>query len=342
MPESPAAQTQHAIEKPIERSIDIVVPAFNEEACIEAFYERTAAVIAGLPYTFRLLFIDDGSHDGTAARCLALAQRDPRVGLLRFSRNFGHQAALTAGLDAADADAVITLDADLQHPPEMLPAFIAAWENGAEIVSGVRQGARTASLGKRMSSALFYRFLNTISPVHVTPDSPDFRLLDAKAVRAIRRLREQSRFLRGIYSWVGFKQVELPYEEGDRQAGGTHYGAGDMLLFALRAVLSFSRAPLRLATYLGLAVSGLAFAFGVYAIVMNVVFHEVIRGWTSLAALVSFLSGVQLLTLGVLGEYMGQVLEESKQRPLYLVAETRLPELAGKRPEQPASLPSRA
>jgi polyisoprenyl-phosphate glycosyltransferase len=306
-----------------------VVPAFNEEPVIAVFYERVCQVIAGLPYSFRILFVDDGSTDGTAQVCLALAARDPRVGILRFSRNFGHQAALTAGFDAADADAVITLDADLQHPPEKIPEFIAAWQAGAEIVSGVRSGGHGASLWKRGSSSLFYRMLNAISPYTITADSPDFRLFDSKVVRAIRRVREQSRFLRGIYSWVGFRQVEVPYEEAARTAGSTHYGTVDMLLFALRAVLSFSRAPLRFATYLGVCVSGLAFSFGVYAIVMNLVFHEVIRGWTSLAALVSFLSGVQLLTLGVLGEYLGQVLEESKRRPLYLLANAQLPQLPG-------------
>jgi glycosyltransferase involved in cell wall biosynthesis len=321
------------------KSIDIVVPAFNEEAVIGAFYERLTRVIAPLPYSFRILFIDDGSTDSTAQRCMALMASDPRVGLLRFSRNFGHQAALTAGLDAADADAVITLDADLQHPPERLPDFIAAWQQGAEIVSGVRVGSDGVSLWKRASSSLFYRVLNTISPFKITPDSPDFRLFDMKVVRGIRRLREQSRFLRGIYSWVGFRQVEVPYTESERVAGTTHYSTVDMFLFALRAVLSFSRAPLRFATYLGLCVSGLAFAFGVYAISMNVVFHQVIRGWTSLAALVSFLSGVQLLTLGVLGEYLGQVLEESKRRPLYLVAQAQLPDLPGAAAERKHSLP---
>ncbi|HEX2677925.1 MAG TPA: glycosyltransferase family 2 protein, partial [Polyangiales bacterium] len=283
--------------------------------------------VAGSPHAFRIVFIDDGSSDRTAEECAKLMASDPRVGLLRFSRNFGHQAALTAGLDAADADAVITLDADLQHPPEKLPDFIAAWEQGAEIVSGVRTRADGSTLWKRSTSTLFYRGLNAISPFKITADSPDFRLFDRKVVQAIRRLREQSRFLRGIYSWVGFKQVEVPYTELERAAGATHYTNLDMLMFALRAVLSFSRAPLRLATYLGLFVSLLAFAFGAYALVMNLIFHQVIRGWTSLAVLVSFFSGVQLLTLGVLGEYLGQVLEESKQRPLYVVSEQKLPAL---------------
>jgi hypothetical protein len=167
--------------------------------------------------------------------------------------------------------------------------------------------------------------LNAISPVAITPDSPDFRLLDRRVVHAIRQLREQSRFLRGMYAWVGFRQAEVEYEEGPRTAGSSRYGMVDMFLFALSAVLSFSRVPLRLATYLGLVVSTLAFAFGVYALLMNLVFHEVIRGWTSLAVLLSFLSGVQLLTLGVIGEYLGQVLEESKGRPLYVLADAQLP-----------------
>jgi glycosyltransferase involved in cell wall biosynthesis len=313
---------------PRARSIDIVVPVFNEEACIEELHARISAAIAPLPHRFRLLFVDDGSTDRSAALCEALRARDPRVGLIQFSRNFGHQAALTAGLDLADADAVITLDADLQHPPERIPDFIAAWEAGAQIVSGVR--ARGAvSLWRRASSALFYRVINAISNFEITPDSPDFRLFDARVVRSIRRLREQSRFLRGIYAWVGFRRVQIVYQEAARSAGESHYRTGDMFVFALRAVLSFSRLPLRAATYFGLFVSLLAFIYGVYAIVVNVVFHRVIPGWTSLAVLVSFLSGVQLLTLGVVGEYLGQVLEETKRRPLYLIAAEDIPKLDG-------------
>lgn len=308
------------------RSIDIVVPVFNEEACLEELHARICAVIAPLPYRFRFLFIDDGSSDRSAEVVEALQARDPRVGLVRFSRNFGHQAALTAGLDLADADAVITLDADLQHPPERIPDFIAAWEAGAQVVSGVREKG-AVSLWRRLSSALFYRLINAISHFEITPDSPDFRLFDARVVRSIRRLREQSRFLRGIYAWVGFRRAEIVYQEAARKAGESHYSATDMLLFALRAVLSFSRLPLRVATYFGLSVSLLAFIYGVYAIVVNVVFHRVIPGWTSLAVLVSFLSGVQLLTLGVLGEYLGQVLEETKGRPLYLIAVEEIPKL---------------
>ena len=316
-------------DSPRTRSVDIVVPVFNEEACIEELYARLTRTLEPLPYSFRILFVDDGSRDRSAVLCEGLRARDPRVGLVRFSRNFGHQAALTAGLDLADADAVITMDADLQHPPELIPKFLEAWEQGAQIVSGVRKRV-AASLGKRLSSALFYRLLNAISSFEITPDSPDFRLFDARVVRAIRGLREQSRFLRGIYAWVGFRNVELDYDEALRVGGESHYGKRDMLLFALRAVLSFSRLPLRIATWFGLSVSILAFVYGVYAIAVNVIFHRVIPGWTSLAVLVSFLSGVQLLTLGVVGEYLGQVLEETKQRPLYVIAEQGLPPLTAR------------
>lgn len=308
------------------KSIDIIVPAFDEEACVRAFHERLCPVIDALDYQVRVIFVDDGSRDRTVEEISTIALRDKRVGLLRLSRNFGHQAALTAGLDAVDADAVITMDIDLQHPPEKIPQFIEAWENGAELVSGVR--ATSASLGmfKRVTSTMFYRILNRLASYSITVDSPDFRLLDRRVVNAVRSVREQSRFLRGIYAWVGFRQATVAYDEAPRTAGGTHYRTGDMLLLALAAVLSFSRLPLRLATYLGLMVSGLAFAFGIYALVMNLVFHEVIRGWTSLAVLLSFLSGVQLMFMGVLGEYLGQVLDETKRRPLYIVSETRLPD----------------
>lgn len=307
------------------KTLDVVVPAYNEEDCLRPLWERLRPVLDGLAYRARVIFVDDGSSDATADVARELAREDPRIGLLRLSRNFGHQAALTAGLDAADADVVVTMDADLQHPPEVLPEFLAAWEAGAEVVSGVRVASPHIGALKRWSSAGFYRLLNAMAAQRITLDSPDFRLFDRKVVEAIGQVREQGRFLRGIYTWVGFRQVSVPYTEGERVASATHYRTIDMLLLALAAVLSFSRMPLRFATYLGLLVSGLAFAFGIYALAMNLIFHQVIRGWTSLAVLVSFLSGVQLLTLGVLGEYVGQVLDEAKRRPLYILRDAQIP-----------------
>jgi glycosyltransferase involved in cell wall biosynthesis len=307
------------------KRVDIVVPAFNEEACLEAFHAAMVPVLDALPYRFRLLFVDDGSRDRTREICRRLAARDPRVGWLSFSRNFGHQAALTAGLDASDADCVLTMDADLQHPPAAIPDFLAAWEAGAELVSGVRADARSLGLLKRLSSRAFYRLINAVSKVPVLADSPDFRLLDRRVVEAVRRMREQGRFLRGIYGWVGFAQTTIPYTQADRTAGESKYGLLKMLAFALSATLSFSRTPLRFATWAGLAVSALAFVYGLYAIAQPLIFNRGVPGWTSLAVLVSFLSGIQLLTLGVVGEYLGQVLDEVKGRPLYLVADQHLP-----------------
>lgn len=307
------------------KRIDIVVPAYNEQECLRVFYDAVIEVIRPLPYRFRLLFVDDGSDDDTPRLLGELAEEDPRVGFLRLSRNFGHQAALTAGLDAADADAVITMDADLQHPPSCIPTFIEAWERGAELVSGERKNTEDIGLLKRASSRMFYVLLRRLSDVPIVSNSPDFRLLDAKVLTAVRRIREQGRFLRGIYSWAGFQQVRVAYDQPARVAGTPKYSWRRMFLFALAGVLSHSRFPLRLATYMGLLVSFLAFVYGVYAAAQSVVFHRAVEGWTSLAVLISFLSGIQLLTMGIIGEYLGQVFDETRRRPLYLVSDARLP-----------------
>jgi glycosyltransferase involved in cell wall biosynthesis len=309
-------------------TVDIVVPAYNEVGSVERLYERVFAVVGPLPYSFRLIFVDDGSSDGTADACAALRERDPRVGLIQFSRNFGHQAALTAALDHADADAVITLDADLQHPPEAIPDFLAAWRAGGEVVHGVRRQADGLGFFKRVTSHLFYVVMSRLSEVPLVQDAPDFRLLDAKVVRAIRGMREQSRFLRGMFAWIGFNQVTVPYAQAERAAGASKYSARRMLAFGATAVLSFSRVPLRLATIAGGIVSILAFLYGGYAAAQHVVFHRALPGWTSLAVVMSLLSGAQMVFLGLIGEYLGQVLSEAKQRPLYVVRQHLLPPLA--------------
>jgi dolichol-phosphate mannosyltransferase len=323
------------------KRIDIVAPVFNEEECLERFHAGLSAVLDTLPYQFRIVLVDDGSVDRTAQLCRELRDRDPRVHYVRLSRNFGHQAALTAGLDVTDADAVVTMDADLQHPPSELPRFIAAWEAGAELVSGVRDAANDLPFAKRVTSRAFYRVLNALSEVPITPDAPDFRLLDAKVVAALRSLREQSRFLRGMYSWLGFRQETITYRQAARGAGRSKYSMIKMMRLGLTAVLSFSRLPLRIATFVGLAVSGLSFLYGLYAIVQALAFHATLPGWASLAVLVSFLAGIQLLTLGLFGEYLGQVLAETKHRPLYVVADTSLA-ARGERRADGAPLPRAA
>lgn len=310
-------------------TVDIVVPAYNEAQSVRQLHVRLSAAMAPLAstYSFRLIFVDDGSADGTAEACSALSLEDPRVGLIQFSRNFGHQAALTAALDYADAEIVITMDADLQHPPEAIPEFLKAWEGGAEIVHGVRKEAEGLGFLKRFTSHTFYVLMNRLSEVPLVRDAPDFRLLDAKVVRAIRGMREQSRFLRGMFAWIGFKQVAVPYVQENRFAGRTKYSIRNMLAFGVTAVLSFSRVPLRAATFAGGVVSLLAFIYGGYAAAQQVVFHRALPGWTSLAILVSLLSGAQMLFLGLLGEYLGQVLSESKRRPLYVVRQDLIPAL---------------
>lgn len=309
------------------RSVDIVIPAYNEAASLPTLVRRIFAVMQPLPYRARVLIVNDGSSDESSIVLAALTAEDPRVGTIHLSRNFGHQAALTAGLDVADADAVVMLDADLQKPPEMIPRFLVAWEDGAEVVHGVRNPSNVEGVFKRLSSRAFYRLLNRLSDVPLVNDAPDFRLLDAKVVRAARNLREQDRLLRGLVAWAGFRQVSIPYDEAPRSHGHTKYGPMRMVALALAGVLSFSRLPLRLATMAGFTVSMLAFTYGGYVGIMHAFYKEPVHGWTSLALLVSVLCGAQMMFLGLLGEYLGQVLMETKARPLYLIRDMTIPPL---------------
>ena len=309
------------------RSVDIIVPAYNEAASLPALVRRVFSVMAPLPYRVRIIIVNDGSDDETTIVLAALAAEDSRVGVIHLSRNFGHQAALTAGLDAADADAVVMLDADLQKPPEVIPRFLEAWENGAEVVNGVRNHSNVEGFFKRMTSRAYYRLLNRLSDVPLVNDAPDFRLLDAKVVRAARNLREQDRLLRGLVAWAGFRQVSIPYDEAPREHGHTKYGVMRMAALGLAGVLSFSRLPLRLATIAGFTVSIFAFAYGAYVGVMHEFYQKPVPGWTSLAILVSALCGAQMMFLGLIGEYLGQVLMETKARPLYLIRDMALPSL---------------
>lgn len=322
------------------RSVDVLIPAYNEAASLPALVRRILAVLEPLPYRVRVLIVDDGSSDDTPVVVAALAARDPRIGAIHLSRNFGHQAALTAGLDVADADAVVMIDADLQKPPELIPAFLEEWERGAEVVHGVRRPSRVEGMFKRVSSRAFYRLLNRLSDVPLVNDSPDFRLLDARVVRAARNLREQDRFLRGLVAWAGFRQVSIPYDEAPRAHGRSKYDPMRMFALALAGVLGFSRLPLRLATFAGLAVSLFSFVYGTYVFVMHFFYREPVQGWASLALLISLLCGAQMMFLGLLGEYIGQVLMETKARPLYLVRDRLLPPLVRADADEDGAMPT--
>lgn len=302
-------------------SLSLVVPVCNEEDNLSLLYEKLLQVLSPLPLSWELILVDDGSRDGSLSVMRRLREKDQRVKIISLSRNFGHMMALTAGLDFAAGDAVITLDADLQHPPELIPELVRRWQAGSEIVNTVREETTGAGWFKSWSARFFYRLINRVARLDLPAGSADYRLLDRRAVNYLKQFRERSRFLRGLIGWVGFHQEFLPYRAAARQAGKTKYSFGKMFSFALDGITSFSAAPLRLAAYLGLLVASLSFLYLAYALYAHFLTDQTIEGWTSLLVVVLFLGGLQLIFLGVIGEYLGRVFEEVKQRPLYIVRE---------------------
>jgi polyisoprenyl-phosphate glycosyltransferase len=299
--------------------LSIVVPVYNEAECLPEFHRRLTAVLHKLNLAYEIIFIDDGSSDGSLELISRLRETDPRIKALSFSRNFGHMAALSAGLDIAAGRAVITLDADLQHPPELIPELVARWRTGSQVVNTLRRANQDAGFFKRTTAAAFYRLIDKISGLNLPRNAADYRLLDRQVVDSLNQLRERARFLRGLARWVGFRQSFVEFTAERRWAGRTKYSFSRMLAFALDGLTSFSTFPLRLATYLGLATAAASFLDLVYAIYVRTFTNRAIEGWASVLAAVLFLGGVQLIFLGVLGEYLGRIYEETKQRPLYIV-----------------------
>lgn len=300
--------------------LSVVVPVFNEEENIPELYRRLVAVLEACVRSFEIVFVDDGSRDGTWTLVRELAGSDGRVRGLRFSRNFGHQMAFAAGLDHARGEAVVIMDADLQDPPEVIPDLLVRWRQGCEVVFAIRRARHGESAFKLLTAKLFYRLLKRITPVDIPLDTGDFRLMDRRAVEAFRRLGERHRFTRGLVAWLGFRQTGVTYDRAARHAGDTKYPLRKMMRFAVDAITSFSHVPLQLATWLGFAVSALAFAYIVVVLVLKVVGISW-PGYTSLMAAILFLGGVQLVMIGLLGEYLGRVYDEVKHRPLYLIQE---------------------
>jgi polyisoprenyl-phosphate glycosyltransferase len=299
--------------------LSVVVPLYDEEASIDELYQRLCAELAALPCAAELVFVDDGSHDRTYPILAGLVQRDQRVRVVRLSRNFGHQRALTAGLDAARGDAVVTMDGDLQHPPELIGKLVDTWRDGYEVVHAIREERVGDGWAKRTGSDLFYRFLGRISDTDVRRDAADFRLIDREVVDTLCGMRETRRYIRGMVSWVGFSQADVTYRPAERFAGSSKYSFRRMASFAVDGVLSFSTAPLRVAMHLGFLVSALAFLSVIVAIVTKLAGAKVLPGWASIVAIASFLGGVQLIVLGIIGLYVGAIYQEVKQRPLYVV-----------------------
>ena len=297
--------------------ITIVIPVYNEEACLEQLHARLLAAQAP-PHQYEYIFVDDGSTDRSREILLKIAQRDPQSRHLFFSRNFGHEAATTAGLDHASGDAVVIIDADLQDPPEVIPLLLQKWSEGYQVVYAQRRARKGEGVFKRFTSWLFYRIIGSLSDVKIPADTGDFRLMDQRVVLEFRRCRERSRFVRGLVAWTGFRQTAVPYDRDARAGGETKYSLFKLVLLALDSVVGFSVLPLRLATLLGLIVCLLAFIRGVVSVILRFTSDTPI-GYTLLVTGVFFLGGAQMFMLGLLGEYMGRTYRESQHRPLYIV-----------------------
>lgn len=302
--------------------LTVVVAAFNEAEALPALHPRIAAVLDALAadgVEGQVLYIDDGSRDRTWAVLDDIAAADPRVSLLRLSRNFGKEAALTAGLDQIRAGAAIILDADGQDPPELIPQFVAKWREGYDDVHGTRTERDGEGWLKRATAHGFYRVMQRLSKTPIPTDTGDFRLLSPRALAALRQLRERHRFMKGLFGWVGFEQVALPYHRQARVAGRSKFNLWRLWNFALEGVTSFSTAPLRVATYLGVFTAMLAFVYALWIVIKAMFWGDPVAGWPTMMTVILLLGGAQLMALGVIGEYLGRLYEESKRRPLYLV-----------------------
>jgi len=301
--------------------VSVVVPCFNEEATLPETHRRLSAALDRLDVDREIVYVDDGSRDRTAAILREIQASDGRVRVVLLSRNFGHQLAVTAGIDRAGGDAVVLIDADLQDPPEVIAEFVARWREGYQVAYGVRASREGETPFKRWTATAFYRVLNRLSDVPIPLDTGDFRLMDRVVVDALKSMGEQDRFIRGMVSWVGYAQVAVPYERHARFAGESKYPLLKMLRFAVDGVVSFSISPLKIVTWLGVLAASFALLGMGYAFVLRVLTSIWVEGWTLLFMSTLFLGGVQMISIGILGEYVGRIYRESKRRPLYLVKE---------------------
>ncbi|MFC5577357.1 glycosyltransferase family 2 protein [Lysobacter niabensis] len=300
--------------------LTVVVAAFNEAQALPLLHPRIGTALDGLEdVDGRVLYIDDGSRDETWGVLQQIAAADPRVSLLRLSRNFGKEAALTAGLDHIEAGAALILDADGQDPPELIPEFVAKWREGYDDVHGTRMEREGEGWLKRATAHAFYRVIGRLSHTPIPADTGDFRLLSPRSLAALRQLRERHRFMKGLFGWVGFNTTAIPYHREARAAGASKFNLWRLWNFALEGITSFSTAPLRLATYLGLLTAVVAFLYALWIVLKAMLWGDPVAGWPTMMAVILFLGGVQLIALGLIGEYLGRLYDEAKQRPLYLV-----------------------
>jgi glycosyltransferase involved in cell wall biosynthesis len=312
------------------------VPVHNETEAIPLFFAAIDPVLRTVEATWEIVFVDDGSTDETRSVLARRMSSDPRLVVVELSRNFGKEAALTAGLDHATGDAVILIDADLQDPPELIPTFVAHWRAGSDVVYGLRSSRRTDSAAKRLTASAFYAAFNRLSPLKIAHDAGDFRLMDRRVADALRSLREQNRFMKGLYAWVGFSSVAVPFERRPRAGGETKFSLWRLWNFAMDGITAFSTLPLRLWTYIGIGLSMLSFVYALFLIFLVLETGRDVPGYASIMVSVLFLGGVQLFSLGIIGEYLGRIYQESKGRPVYVVERVRT---NGPQPHQLAESP---
>lgn len=300
----------------------VIVPAYNEEAVLGICYDRLSAVMRGMGRPWEIIFVNDGSRDATSDIIRSLCARDGHIQMIDLSRNFGHQAAISAGFAHARGKAVIVIDADLQDPPEIIPDMAAKWREGWDVVYGKRVSRQGETAFKRLTSKLYYRFLSRVTDVRIPVDVGDFRLIDRKVCDALNGLKEQHRYVRGLISWLGFRQTAVEFHRAPRLAGVTKYPLRKMLAFATDGIISFSSKPLKLALFPGIVMSIAGFAYFLWVLYLKLFAHATETGWASIMSAILFFNGYTLIMLGISGEYIGRLFDEAKGRPLFVVRET--------------------
>ncbi|MBN1545206.1 MAG: glycosyltransferase family 2 protein [Syntrophaceae bacterium] len=299
--------------------LSVIVPVFNEEKVLTALYERTYPILSSITDNFEIIFVNDGSTDNSLDKIRTLCSDDNRVKLIDLSRNFGKEVAMSAGLDFCRGEAVVIIDADLQDPPELIPSMVEKWREGFDVVYATRTSRQGETFLKKATAEFFYRVIGRLSRTEIPRNTGDFRLMNRRTVEALKLLREQNRFMKGLFSWVGFEQVSIPYLREPRVAGGTKWNYWKLWNFAIEGITSFSYVPLQVAGYLGLLVAAVSFLYAAYLVIRTFLFGIDVPGYASLMVAILFFSGVQLLVLGVLGEYLGRISHETKRRPLYII-----------------------
>jgi polyisoprenyl-phosphate glycosyltransferase len=309
--------------------LSVVVPAYNEKEVLPVFHRRLSDVLDSMEVDIEIIYVNDGSTDNTISVLNTIREDDPRVAILDLSRNFGKEAAMTAGLDYAHGDAVVVIDADLQDPPELIPEFLKHWQKGYDVVYAQRIAREGETMMKRATARIFYRLMQKVGRVKIPEDTGDYRLLSRRAVESLKQLREQHRFMKGLFAWIGYPQKGVPYQRDPRYAGKTKWNYWRLWNFAIEGITSFTTTPLKLATYLGLFTATGAFVYGLYFIIKTLILGNPVPGYPSLLVIILFLGGVQLVALGIIGEYLGRMFNESKNRPLYFLKDYKPP--SGKR-----------